>query len=73
MTNQPLFYKDILRFIQFSLFEYDLNEKSYCMDELGIIFNNVNELLKSEKVLLHFICHTTGIDKAVFLLLRDLE
>ena len=73
MIDQPLFYKDILRFIQFSLFEYDLNEKSYCMDELGIIFNNVNELLKSEKVLLHFICHTTGIDKAVFLLLRDLE
>jgi len=71
IISQPLSYQDILRFMEFALFQYDLNKEKYCVEELGEIFINPNELIKSEKTLLHFICHVTGISKDIFILLSE--
>jgi len=73
VVEQPLAYHDILRFLDFTLFQYDINSAEYNLDELNEIFTNTSELLKSEKVLLHFICYVANIPKDVFILLREIE
>lgn len=71
ITEQPKSYFDILRFLDFSLFQYDLYNTKYNIDELNDIFDNSEELLKSSKTFLHFLCYITNIPKDVFILLND--
>lgn len=73
IIEQPLCYFDILRFLDFTFSQYDLNNEQYNMEELDDIFNNTEELLKSAKTFLHFICHITNISKDIFILLNDNE
>ena len=73
IIEQPLCYFDILRFLDFTFSQYDLNNEQYNMEELDDIFNNTEELLKSAKTFLHFICHIMNISKDVFILLNDNE
>lgn len=69
IIEKPLNYFDILRFMDFSLFQYDLNNEQYSMSELRTIFNNSNELMQSTKTFLHFVCYITSIPKETFILL----
>lgn len=73
IVEQPLSYFDILRFLDFALLQYDLDNRQYNMEEIKRIFNNGEELLKSTKTFLHFICHITHMPKEVFVLLNDNE
>ncbi|MFZ5645628.1 MAG: hypothetical protein ACOY46_18850 [Bacillota bacterium] len=70
ITSKPSHYFDILRFMDFVLMEYDLNEKPYNENELKAMFNNYDAVLIGAKTLLHFICHTTDISRTSFCLLR---
>lgn len=71
IINRPLCYYDILRFLDFIFFQYDLNNEEYNMEELNEIFSNTNELLKSAKTFLHFVCHITNIPTNIFVLLNN--
>lgn len=71
IIEQPLSYFDILRFLDFTLSQYDLENQQYNIKELTEIFNNADDLLKSTKTFLHFICHITNIPKEVFILLNN--
>ena len=73
IIEQPLSYFDILRFLDFALSQYDLENQQYDIKELSEIFNNTDDLLKSTKTFLHFICHITNMPKEVFVLLNDNE
>ncbi len=73
IIEQPLSYHDILRFIDFTLLQYDLNNVEYDIQELNEIFNNTSELIKSEKALLHFVCHATNMPRDIFILLKGNE
>ena len=69
MLNYPLEYFDILRVLDFTLMEYDLQDKPIDMDMLQEMFSNYKELKISSKTILHFICNITGISKDVFQLI----
>lgn len=71
IIEQPLHYFDILRFMDFALMQYDLNDEKYKLAELDLIFKNTNNLLRSTKTFLHFICHITNMPNEVFALLND--
>lgn len=71
IIEQPLHYFDILRFMDFALMQYDLNDEKYNLVELHMIFKNTDDLLKSTKTFLHFICYITKIPNEVFALLND--
>lgn len=73
IVEQPLCYFDILRFLDFGFYQYDLETNQYNIKELSEIFKNVDGLLKSTKTFLHFICHITNMPKEVFVLLNDIE
>lgn len=73
IIEQPLSYFDILRFLDFTLHQYDLENQQYDIKELSEIFNNTDDLLKSTKTFLHFICHITNMPQEVFVLLNDNE
>lgn len=73
IVEQPLSYFDILRFLDFTLFQYDLENQQYNIKEINEIFNNTDDLLKSTKTFLHFICHITNMPKEVFVLLNETE
>jgi hypothetical protein len=70
ITNKPIYFFDILRFIDFILMEYDLNDKHYDEEVLRKMFNNYDNVLVGAKTLLHFICHTTNIPKNLFSMLK---
>lgn len=70
ITNKPIYFFDILRFIDFTLMEYDLNDKNYDEEVLRKMFNNYDNVLVGTKTILHFICHTTNIQKTLFSMLR---
>lgn len=71
ITEQPKSYFDILRFLDFSLFQYDLYDTKYNINELNELFSNSEELLKSSKTFLHFLCYITNMPKDVFVLISD--
>ncbi len=73
IIEQPLNYFDILRFLDFTLFQYDLEDQQYDIKEINEIFSNTDDLLKSAKTFLHFICHITNMPKEVFTLLTEME
>jgi hypothetical protein len=70
ITNKPSYFFDILRFLDFVLMEYDLNNKPYNEDDLRSIFDNFENVLVGSKTLLHFICHTTNISRTIFSILK---
>jgi len=70
MTNKPSYFFDILRFMDFVLMEYDLNNKPSNESDLRAIFNNYDNVLVGSKTLLHFICHTTNLSRTLFSILR---
>ena len=71
IIEQPLYYFDILRFLDFVLSQYDLDNEKYNKEEINGIFDNAEELLKGTKTFLHFICHITNIPEEIFILLND--
>lgn len=73
IMEQPLSYFDILRFLDFTLFQYDLEYREYDISELNILFKNVEALKQSEKTFLRFVCHITNMPKEIFILLKDNE
>lgn len=71
ISNNPLEFYDILRFLDIILLEYDLKSKIIDNNELMDIFNNCDELLNSSKTILHFICSITDLPKDLFQLISD--
>ena len=73
IMEQPLSYFDILRFLDFTLFQYDLEYREYDISELNILFKNVEALKQSAKTFLRFVCYITNMPKEIFILLKDNE
>lgn len=73
ITEKPMHYFDILRFLDFSLSQYDLQHKEYDLKELASIFCNHKELLKSMKVYLHFISYITRIPLSEFSIMENTD
>lgn len=71
IIEQPLNYFDILRFLDFVLFQYDLKSEKYDIKEISKLFTNTKELLKSTKTFLHFVCYISGIPKDIFIALNE--
>jgi len=69
ITNNPLEFYDILRFLDIVLMEYDLKSKSISKTELEKIFSDYDKLLNSSKTILHFICSVTNLPKELFQLI----
>lgn len=69
ITNKPLQYFDILRFIDYVFMEFDLQSKELNKDKLKMMFSNYDDLVVSSKTIIHFICAFTGIRKELFHLL----
>lgn len=70
IIDKPLEYFDILRFMDFTFMEYDLNMKAYNKIELNNLFGECNKLINSEKTIIHFMCYATRIPKDIFMLLN---
>ncbi|NRY60676.1 hypothetical protein [Clostridium beijerinckii] len=70
ITNDPLNYFDILRFLDFVLMEYDLESKNISEESIKKILSNYKELTISSKTILHFICSITGLRRDIFQLLK---
>jgi len=70
ITNNPIQYFDILRFLDYIFMEYDLQLKDIDESKLKKMFSNYNDLVISAKTILHFICSITGIRKDLFSFLR---
>ncbi|MCT4606577.1 MAG: hypothetical protein N4A64_10830 [Marinisporobacter sp.] len=70
ITNNPLDYFDILRFLDFILMEYDLQSKDINEEHAKAMFPNYEDLVTSAKTILYFICSITNIRKNVFQLIR---
>ena len=70
ITNKPLQYYDILRYMDFVLLQYDLMDEVYDENRISSIFSNSNKLRVGLKTILHFICYTTEIPHEVFGLLK---
>ena len=71
IIERPICYFDILRFLDFSFFQYDLCGEQYNIEELSTIFNNVPELIQSTKTFLHFVCYITNMPQKIFILLSE--
>ncbi|HBJ1651478.1 hypothetical protein [Clostridium botulinum] len=69
ITNNPLKFYDVLRFLDIILLEYDLKSKGFDKIEVEKIFNNSNDLLDSSKLILHFICSITNLPREIFQLI----
>lgn len=69
ITNNPLNYYDLLRFLDFVLMEYDLQSKEINSDELKKIFQNYSDLLLGAKTLLNFVCQITNVPRTYFKIL----
>lgn len=70
ITNNPLNYFDILRFLDFVLMEYDLESKNINEEAIKTLLPNYKELTISAKTILHFICSITGLRRDLFQLLK---
>jgi hypothetical protein len=70
ITNNPLNYFDILRFLDFVFMEYDLQSKEIDENVLRSMFPNYDNLVISAKTIIHFICTITGMRRDLFQLIR---
>ena len=66
ITKSPLKYYDLLRYMDFTLMEYDMKKEKWNQAELAEIFNNSTNLYYSAKTILHFICDIIGVNKELF-------
>jgi hypothetical protein len=66
ITNNPHDYYDVLRFVDFTMFEYDLQGKKIDEKELSQLFSNVRGNTNSSKTILHFIHQFTGVPRELF-------
>lgn len=69
ITNNPLKFYDILRFLDIILLEYDLKAKTIDKNKLSKTFSNIDDLLESSKLILYFICSITSLPKETFRLI----
>ncbi|MEK3742410.1 hypothetical protein ACTID9_07205 [Brevibacillus fluminis] len=69
ITNNPMNFYDLLRFLDFTLMEYDHQSKSINENELRTLFKNYDELLVGAKTLVHFICQVTNVPRSFFQLI----
>lgn len=70
ITNKPMYFFDILRFMDFVLMEYDLDGRTHDEEILRPMFNNYDHVVVGAKTLLHFICNVSNIPKTIFTLLK---
>lgn len=70
MTNNPLQYYDLLRLLDFSLMEYDLQSKDVNYHKLESMFTNYEDLIIGAKTLLHFISQITTLPRSYFQILK---
>ena len=70
VTNNPLQYYDLLRFLDFYLMEYDLNSNDINHEKLKDMFANYNDLIIGVKTLLHFISQVTNLPRSYFQILN---
>lgn len=70
ITNNPLAYFDILRFLDFILMEFDLQSKDVDSEMLIQLFPNYDSLIISAKTIMHFICKITGLSRELFNIIR---
>jgi len=66
ITNNPLNYFDILRFLDFTFMEFDLPLNKINKDTLKIMFPNYDNLFISAKTIIHFVCSITGMSRNLF-------
>ncbi|WP_337098668.1 hypothetical protein [Paenibacillus sp. YIM B09110] len=66
ITNNPMYYYDLLRFLDFIFMEYDLQSKVISEADVRTLFKNYDELLIGAKTLLHFICQVTNIPRSMY-------
>lgn len=71
ITMDPLRYFDLVRVLDYSLLEYDIQDKNWDIDRLGKMFENIDENLHGVKTILHFICQTTSLPKSIFKVLKN--
>lgn len=70
VLKTPNYYYDILRFLDFTLFEYDLQNKRYDINELNKVFQNTSNNILGAKTILNFISQIIGIERSVFKILN---
>lgn len=70
ITNDPLNYFDILRFLDFVFMEYDLQNKKPDDKVLKDLFPNYDNLIISAKTIIHFVCGITGMRRDLFQLIN---
>lgn len=61
IIHDPLKYYDVARILDYSLFEFDLQDKEWDIEKLEENFNNIENNITGIKTILHFICYVTGI------------
>lgn len=70
VTNNPLQYYDLLRFLDYSLMEYDLQSENIDHSKLENMFTNYDDLIIGAKTLLHFISQITNLPRSYFQILK---
>lgn len=73
VSHNPIDYYDILRPLDYILFENDLLSKEYEWGKLDKTFSNIDNNIRGFKTILHFICQTTGISTKLYPLLKNLN
>lgn len=66
ITNKPLEYFDVLRIMDFTFMQYDLQELNIDRVEISELFPNYSKSEVGVKTILHFICEVCGIPKNLF-------
>lgn len=71
IIHNPLDYYDIIRILDYSLLEFELQGKSWDLDILNKVFDkDVERNLVAVKSVLHFICQVTGISKKYYSIIK---
>jgi hypothetical protein len=70
VTNAPINYFDILRFLDFLFMEYEFESKEVNENAMRALFSNYTELVVGAKTIIHFVCGVTGIGKNLFQFIR---
>lgn len=70
IMNSPTKYYEVVRFMDYSLFEYDLNNRPYDNNELLQIFDDIEGKTTAAKMVMHFICQEVKVNKGIFEMLK---
>ncbi|MFE4714624.1 hypothetical protein ACFRAM_27600 [Paenibacillus sp. NPDC056722] len=66
VTNNPFNYYDLLRYLDYTLMEYELNSNNPDNNKINSLFNNSHEIIFGAKTVLNFIVQTTKIPRSYF-------